>query len=49
MGVTIPADAISASIFVVAGLTALSGIFFLGLQHADGADVSRHKAYSARS
>lgn len=49
MGVSVPAEAISASIFIIAGLTAVSGLFFLGLQHADGADVSRHKAYSARS
>lgn len=48
MGMSVPAEAISASIFVIAGLTAVSGLFFLGLQHADGADVSRHKAYSAR-
>lgn len=48
-GLTVSADAISASIYIIAGLTAVSGLLFLGLNHADGAEVSRHKAYNART
>lgn len=49
LGLSVSSDAISASIFIIAGLTAVSGLLFLGLNHADGADVSRHKAYNART
>lgn len=48
-GLTVPSEAISASIYIVAGLTAVSGLLFLGLNHADGAEVSRHKAHLART
>ncbi|MGP4692065.1 MFS transporter [Agrobacterium cavarae] len=49
MGINVPAHAISVSIFITAALTAVSGLIFLGLKHADGADVSRHRAYIAGS
>ncbi len=48
-GLSIAAEAISVAIFIVAGLTALSGLFFLRLNQADGADVSRHRAANARN
>ncbi|WP_158515689.1 MFS transporter [Pararhizobium polonicum] len=49
LGVTAPASAMSCAIFIIAGLTALSGLYFLKLDPADGAAVSHHRAVLQRS
>jgi len=48
-GFTVPSQAMSSAMFVVAGLTAISGLLFLRLHPADGAVVSRHRIYIQKS
>jgi len=48
-GLNVPSSAISGAIFIIAGLTAISGLCFLRLAPGDGAVVSRHRAALQRS